>query len=707
MKKALSLAMAGVMAISTSVVASAAETDSELASMLSMVKQRINVSEDISEFSYSVENGGPLAIYYFNWNTPRGADEYKSVNVTAYGSVITQYSKYDSNTSYSKTPSLAKLTSDQLYSYAVKAVKQLNPTVGTSIRVDRESISMNVYSSRVSFNVYRVKNGVPVESDRGYISLDKNTGELRSFSISWHPKASFKSKKGVLSEDEAWEKYGDLITLAPYYEIQYDWENERYTSQLVYRQTDYGEINAYTGDRSDFVSDGYFGGETEEACEDEDAVENPATGGADKGFTEEELRELNKELPYGSEEAAIKLIKSNKYLSFDDGMVLSWDNLYKNTFGGEEEYVYTAYFSNEEKYYYDETVEEPLDEEWNSEQYFYSSVSITLNAETGEIKSYYYYNSQDETDADSYDMEKADKLAAKIAKSLAPSHVKDYTDYSSNVWSYTRTSGKNASPKTYYNGSYHTFGRMANGISVSGNEIMIGLNAEMKLTNYEISYNNVEFASPEGMLTADEALNAFRKTHDLELYYKARTGKKKTATVLVYGCDTNVYCDAFTGEQVFNWNYDRTNDLSGIVSPDVLRKAKVLDDNGIIISESKFAENDAVSAHDFAQAISIFMKNGVYSIEKLPSGEITEWSADKLLTRGDAMTIFAQGMCSKDITSLKGIFKNPFTDVSDDDEYLGCYAVAYALGAAKGDTLRAADAYTYGDFINLIYDLAS
>ena len=191
MKKVVSLAMAGVMAASTCIVASAETADKQLEETLAMVKSRITVAEEISEFSYNTVNGGPVTVYQFNWQTPRDTsyEERKSISVSAYSNVITHYNYYSAERTWSSEATLAKLSSDQLYSHAYSALKKLNPTVLGNIKIDRDSLRMSVYSNTATFNVYRVKNGVPVESDTGRNTLKKNTCELHSFDISWNPKA--------------------------------------------------------------------------------------------------------------------------------------------------------------------------------------------------------------------------------------------------------------------------------------------------------------------------------------------------------------------------------------------------------------------------------------------------------------------------------------------------------------------------------------
>lgn len=707
MKKGISLIMAGVMAASTSIVAYADETDEALRSALSAVKQRVSVAEEISEFDYSVSTGGLTPQYVFTWHTPDDAKEYKSVYVTYSNGVITNYSYSSNRSSWSSSASLAKLTSAQLYGKARSAVKRLNPNLTSYLMVDRDSLSMSPYSNNATFSVYRTKNGVPVQNDRGSITLDKNTGELISFRINWHQKASFKSKNGALSVDEAWEKYGDMISLKPQYEISYDWEKKEYVTRLVYVQGDSGEINAFTGNKSDFVADGYFDTDgiwdEDNACEEEPA--NPETGGGK--FTENELKELDKNLPFGTQQAAEKILKTNKYLTFDDDMKLDYDTLSKMVMGGTETYIYYANFSNNTKDEWDieAPIEEPVvwavDDEFFAVydpmvEYVHKSVSLSINAETGEILSYNYYDSSD-TAAESYDMKKADKTAQDVLNALSPKHSKAFTAHISNESSWQQYISK-TQYKTFYEGSYHTFTREAYGIPVTGNNVNITFDGNMRLTNYSINYNEVEFADPSDMLRAEDILNKFRAENELNLYYKAGSSKTKTLTVLVYGTNRTVYADAFTGEPLYGYYSARENDLSGISDPTVLNKAKALNDNGIIISTEKFTENDAVKYNDLSSLISY--------IGRYPYSDNYDELTDRSVTvsRGEAMKIIASAAFGSRVAELKGIYKSPFSDIKDSDSNVGYYAIAYALGAAKGGKLIPDAAYTYGEMINFIYD---
>lgn len=704
MKKIVSLALAGIMAASLGITASAektvaapvsasvSESDAELRTALSEVKKRVSIPDDISQFSYSVDSNSLGKTYYFYWDTPQGSEQYKCVNVIYAGGVITSYSTYNYSVGGRSGARLAKLSTAELYSKAVKAVRQLNPNVAPYLRVVSDSVRINPYDSTASFTVQRVKNGVPVANDTGRIYLNKDTGEIVGFNIRWHRKASFKSKNDAISADKAWDSYCDMIAPEPQYEIYYDYENDAYTSRLVYVQSDYGDINAFTGKKSSFVDDGYFDkdGNFDEDCEVEEPESNPETGA---GFTPEELKELSVSLPYATPDAAIKILKNNSYLYFSDDMSMSYDYLHKDKTAGAENYFYNVSFTNNKQESWD--IE---DVNWGvakpAVQEYYESVSLCVNAQTGEVINYNFYTSEN-TETDSYDMAAADRKAKQALKSLSPKHAAKFSEQNSTCNDYVIDENDDT---TVYCGSSHTFTRKVNGIRVTGNAVQIQFDGKMQLRNYSINYNNVSFESTEKMLTKEQILDKFRETAGLKLVYKAGSSDKKTMTVLVYTAEKSLYVDAFTGESVYSEAKINENDLSGITDIYVLRLAKALSDNGILISSRKFSEKDAVYYDDFSRIIGYIGERYAYN---------SDLTAESRLTRGEAVKLMAAKKYGDEVAQLKGIFKSPFSDISENDENVGYYAIAYASGIAKGSELRQNDSFTYSDLIVTIYDMLS
>lgn len=176
--------------------------------------------------------------------------------------------------------------------------------------------------------------------------------------------------------------------------------------------------------KSDFSADGYYDGsnETEDAVADMDTGKGSGEGGYQ--FTEQEQAELDKKLPYASSEAVIKLMQADKWLTYSTDMELVSSDLYKVSFTGKDKYYYTANFSSyvpdENDYVYEEIVEEdgsvsvPAVESAQNWQ----EVNITVDAESGQIMSYYFWDTRDSRSS-SYDLDKADKLAEEIAKTYA------------------------------------------------------------------------------------------------------------------------------------------------------------------------------------------------------------------------------------------------------------------------------------------------
>ncbi len=702
-RRVLAMTMAAATAVtaltSTSICAFADGQDSEaLASAITIAKTRLDIPEELTEFTYNTVNSNLNNTYTLTWSTPRDSDEYKSVSVNVRGSLITRYYSSDDGWAWGGQQTLAKLTGDELYSKAKALIKKINPTVAGVIDIDRDSLDISLYSDRASFEFVRTKNGVQVQNDRGSIVLDKNTGELLSFNMNWHDKATFKSAKDALSEDQAKEKYAQMIELQPQYQTYYDWENGEIKSRLVYVQNTYGEINAFTGKKSDFSADGYYGDDMDD-CVTEDEAESDkgnSSNGGGYDFTEQELAELNKELPYAGEKAVKELLQSDPYLTYKTDMELSYSDLYKVTFGDKTNYYYTAYFTNEKwgyeieepvpvyDYAEDVTTEAAIEYAEPAYEPDYQSVNITVDAESGEILTYSFYDSSVESKTQ-YDLAKADKLAEDIAKKYAGDKFGEYQDHYSKADSW-----KNGQTE-WYSGSSHNWTRYVNGIMVSGNDIMVRFNSDMKLSFYSTNYVDTEFADPKGMLTEKQAMAKFWQDNSLDLYYLARLDNKITKTVLVYGTDNTVYVDAFTGEPVYGYYAKQENDLSGIKNKTIKKMAQALDDHGIIISTEKFSENDPASSAQF---------------ESLLNVGYTENGSDKL-TKGSALVIFVKSVCGDVVPELKGIYKSPFSDVKDSDKNVGYYAIAYGLGVVSGDKLNANKTFTMGDMIKMVYTLYS
>ena len=113
-RRALAISMAAMTALtSTSICAFAEGQDSKaLAAAITTAKTRLDIPEELTEFSYYVSDDAVSNVYDLNWSTPNTVNEYRHVSVRVSGSLILSY--YDSNDGWGgdRTASLAKLTGD-------------------------------------------------------------------------------------------------------------------------------------------------------------------------------------------------------------------------------------------------------------------------------------------------------------------------------------------------------------------------------------------------------------------------------------------------------------------------------------------------------------------------------------------------------------------------------------------------------------------
>ena len=92
-RRILALSMAAATAMtSTSLTAFADNENSEaLAAAITVVKSRIEVPEELSEFSYSVSKRNQKTVYELIWSTPSNSGSYSCLQADVCGDLILSY----------------------------------------------------------------------------------------------------------------------------------------------------------------------------------------------------------------------------------------------------------------------------------------------------------------------------------------------------------------------------------------------------------------------------------------------------------------------------------------------------------------------------------------------------------------------------------------------------------------------------------------
>ncbi|MBQ8613139.1 MAG: S-layer homology domain-containing protein [Ruminiclostridium sp.] len=702
-KKTLSAALAMSLFATQSAVVSFAELDEAMKTALTYVKERIEIPEELSEFNYSKNIVYGKNSYSFTWETDQTKSEnYECINTTIRGKVITQYERYGwGPDDVSRGYSFSKLSPEEILGKMREWLDTLNPTVSKNIEIDEDSLFISVSSETARATINRVSEGVPVKGQSGSIAINKDTGELISYGLDWVLGAGFPAKDKAISESEAVASFSEKIPLELVYTTSYDWEADETTPHLVYRQTDFTDVDALTGELTTFEGSyfNYYGDSDDDVTVEEDAdMEAGATVNGGVNFTDKELEKLEKEgTLIRAEDALAKLVEMDIFHMGDNPAVSSSYTRYNEDL---ECYMMDVDFASKDTVYYvaedkitGETVEKEKD--------VTISGSFYINAENGEIMNFYSWGG-------TYDEYKitaasAKKLLKKYADTLAGDKADEFKTDDIGI-SYSRTN-KDGTP---YKGAKVTGAdlfsyRYAYDIPCTSESLMIDIDREGKITSYNMNYMGIDYPAPENILTEEEAFGKYFEQVDYSLQHRLAIKENKVYTAMVYNADRDMYIDAFSGKLT---NYNGTEvikqtkggytDLEGSKYRKIAEKLAVynitlMDENG------RLNEDEYITREEFSNLAS---RIGCYYYNRT--------GGDKVLTRQFAAKILTSDILSEECAELAGVFKSPFSDVKDNNKYVGYIAVAVAKGVmkeAEAGKFCPSKKVTRGQALRLIYNI--
>ncbi len=708
-KKSISAALAAATLMSSVSIVSYAESDAAMKQALTYVKQRIDIPEELNEFTYRSGVSNNRNYYNFNWTNEDNGD-YSNISARIIGQVITSYSHIDSkaNDFEDGSYSFGKLTQEEILKKAEEWVKKLNPTIYKNIEILEDTLNVSISNNRARVNIRRVKNGIPVNGQTGSMVIDKNTGRLIDFRISWTMGASFANPEKTVSVETAIDGYKLDIPVELIYTTEYDYTTKIYTPHLIYRQTKSGQIDALTGRLSTFEESYAEYGDDDDVEVEEDAAvgdENPGAGGG-VNFTPEEIEKMEVENNLIKADQAVKNLHEMGIFAMGNNPQVDYSNCsYDERLGAYTRYV--SFSSNDKNYYPidDEPiplpeVEEIMAEEVAEEEELYTSGSFTINAETGEILNFYTWSGNN---ADKKLTKKnATKLLNSYLEKLAGDKAEEFklTDLSYRYSSYNIdgtpaadayiTSVSSSSPRYIYD------------IPSTAEDVGLTINSSKKITSYHLDYYGIEYPEPEGIISADEAYDSFFEQTEFALQYRLAVKEKKTLSAIVYNTSDYLCIDAFTGKRT-NWNGSEITetykggytDLEGCEYREIAEKLAMY--NITLMDEQGRLNADAyITREDFA---SLAREIGCYYYNNGASGSMK-------LTRQFAAKILTSSVISEECAELSGIFKSPFSDVSESNKYVGYIAVANAMGLMEGKNgkFRPSSKVTRGEALQLIYD---
>lgn len=678
MRRFISLFLTIMMVLTVVPISFAQEgSDSKMSleSAIELAKSKLTIPEkDFNFNSNYTENNDGKNLWFLNWNSKAESSKYfdASVTINADTKDIVSYSSYTENKSTSKIP---KYTKEQATKAAEEFITNINAEKFKQTKLYEKKYSNGGYANDTYFFSYvRYLEDIPYVDNFINVFVDKRTLNITSFQLEWDDKPVCVEQSKVTLE-QAKEIFKNKLGLELSYKLvapNGDYRNQK--AMLVY-SLKYGNkpINAQNGE---ILKDGYFFidgyGYTRASSVKEDKNQ--------KSFlTPEEQKAVDKTKKYMAKEKAAEIAK--KYLKLEDGYILTNSNL-SDDYLGLQNAVWNFYWE----------YKAPQNNKAKAASDRYGSQSCSVDAETGEIRNFYIWDSKFEAPKDvkmKYNKESAKSLANAYIKKIMPQKSKDFEfrDYDLYNQSYDNSVQK------YF---YFNYIRKQGDVYCPFNKINITVDAYSgMITNFSFDWYNIALPVPERIITLDEAYQKLFNELNLSLKIKKVDGKNfdslsdkiipvsnTMVPVLVYyldNIDEVVSIDAekgvfigYSGEELKQKKPITFSDIQDLPGK---TKIETLAELGIIESDSdKFMPGEKIKQKDLIKML--VKSNNAYSKPEGYDGYYTEaFKNGILLEQGEktpeaAVTklqlakYFVRMLNLKNIAQIGGIYKVGFSDAS-------------------------------------------
>ena len=715
MKKITAILMATLL-IMSGFCAFAAES-SQMEKVLGIVKTRITIPEELTEFIYSSENYNTREIFNFSWNTP-DSGAYLGISCDVNG-VVTSYHFYENNKAYYNEPT-AKLP---VYSItdckkiAAEFFQKVNPDIYEKFKLIDERTDFRL-GLDTYFNYSRVENGIPLDTDYATVSINSETGKVNYYNASYTEIKEFPNPDKAITKEAAIKAYGEKIGMHLVYNVE--WKDNKPVPVLEYipKGTSNERINAMTGEVFVPTSDDsrlYEAGMAYDVANEKSMTMGGMGEAPTPTFTPQELESIDANSGLLSAEQAVNKLREIKILDIPKDAKITYSNINKSNNG------YTMNLSLEAKASMKGLSAEKvklMEASGDTLDYIYA----VLDAKTGQLFIFNRNQRYNEPDkANEADASKIEKASIDAAKILLGDKFSEFKVYSNEIMDFKAALSSSYIGSLYRNGV--TLNRMVNDIPYMGNQCMIYANPETGFVeNFNYSYDNMEFPSADGIISLDEALKAAFSGGEYILRYVPSTynyysDDKPIEVSLVYSFENYPVIDAKTGKfksyvmEFISENGGEYTDIENHWANEAIEK---LAEHGIYFEGSEFRPEDKMLQKDYITLLTIiFGRNSVEVLrDKMANvyqnyfiGNILDKSEENPtaeVTRFDAVKFMIRGMGAEEYAKLSNIYKTPFNDVTENEGY-----VALALGLkliSPSDNFKPDSSLTRAEAICMVYN---
>lgn len=678
MKRTMAMVLSMVMLLISVPVFAAQEDSEKMQEVLLLVKEKIHIPEELSDFSWDVHEYNEKVSYRFSWTSP---DYEKSMSVSCddQGRITNYYQ----NTFKVSDKKLSGISKAELIAFAETF---LRTTVPEAFVDDTDLLVYNEESYHVSGNLMynigfeRQKDGIRVKDNNAevYLCVVDEEIRVRSMYAQVAYDAEFDEKREDMADYQ--EKYQELFPVQLIYRDKYQplaKENEpHFVPVLVYRIKDdnAGYMSSSTGE---IITEDPFDEDYKAAPEAEDSVVNMGAAGG-SSLTPQELEELNKVKDLLRYQDIEKAVRKLPYLDLSDKLELNNNNLYKDEFG---DYYFELDYSNEDE---------------NNYWYF----NVRANAKTGEILALSGNSGQYEEEKE---LTSAQKLSAE----------KKMAEFLNAVAKEKLTETEKVHGYTYGTTISDSYVRMVQGVPYINNGIQITFDGKNNVVrNYTLNFTKGNFANSKDAMGAEKAYEKILEYAPIQpVYIKSGGVYQKVFTL----SRNSVSIDAISGEdqnREFKTDY-HYDDIAGHWIEDAAIKLAEIQ---VGLPEDKLEPEKAISQVEFLRLLSSAVMGQYYQEytdeelynELIWNGCISkeEKAPESQVKREDAFVYIIRMTGCEKVAKLTDIYRVTYGDQTELSQgKIGYAAILSGLGVICGDggKLRPQDTLTRAEAMALAY----
>lgn len=689
----LSLVMFVVMLLPVKLFA--AGDDKGLENAIKTAKTHFAIPEDFS-FNYSVGTNNNKTVWYLSWNSKDYAKGSINAGIDEAGTIMS-YDKYIPY-EYPRQKKLPKISREEAKTMAWEFIEKIAPDMTKQLKY-REEEGNTLVEYGYYLNYTRIVNEVPCYNNNINIRIDSDTGEVMGYYRNWSDDIEFPEMSGIISLDEAEKAYEEKLGLRLVY--KYSIEDEKIKAYAAYtpkyNNHSYA-IDAFTGEK--IKPEPYYGYGpyfAEDAAMEKSAMQAAGGGFArEPELTPEELEAVKEVSKLIDVKKAEEIARSLEPLELADRFKLSHYSLSKS-WPDKKSFTWHLSFEKEATA--------------KDKEYGYASVSI--DAKTEEIMSFYRSTPYNEKDIAKYDFEASKATVESFLKEFKKDKFNELEYDDGEEDSYVPLATEE-SPKRYY----FRYTRMVNGTPFPGNGISVDFDAvNGKITSFNMSWYDMEFPPVDKVVSLDDIYKELYSQVGLELQYRFQpyyrpllendesTKKAQLVYCLTQGkpydfdADTGVLLD-YNGKPYKEIKPVEYTDISGHFAEE---KIKILKEFGVALEGTEFKPDEKIIQKDFFVLLSKVISNyyGPVITSKSTGKDIDnmydilaregiikegEKSPDSFVKREDSVKYVVRALKYDKVADIEGIYKPMFDDWESISPGLSGYvAIAGGLKIVNGD----------------------